>query len=799
MTTIIIRKNIRKWIMKTNFLTLSIRTGLILSMTTAGLAIAQDAAPTDAGPDDIERIIVTGQKIARTLQETTTSVAVITSAQIEELNITNFKDTLDFTANAASKSWGGFSIRGIDGQNVSGGGNSYLASVYVDGVSIPRSLISAGGFSTWDAAQVEILRGPQSTLQGRNSLAGAVVMNTVTPTDEWQTKYRLSLGQKGQQEAALATGGGIIEDQLAFRFSAEKKDIDGFNQNTTRDETSDYREDALYRLKFLLTPSQLPDLSIQLGVMHATNTRGTPSIDTPDAGSPFEQRVLTNNDLKESFYTVDMVSLVAEYNINDRWDFTAATAYSDVDNGYDWDSDDTAQPIGQRVWDQTSTTFSQELRLTFDYDQFQGIVGAYYTEEKVAGNSVGIALYSLSDVGLTSGFLQASYGLDAATADLVIGQYAAFDPARTESSTSTFSKVTSFALFTDFAYQFNNQWELYGGLRWDHEKQENAGDTSIRITNADLMPDPASYLNTPYAAIAPLISGINILIGGIANNANGAEPLVDASFNTLLPKLGLSYHWSDDLTTSFTMQKGYRSGGVGTNIARAETYQYDAEYTNNYEFSIRSAWLESALTVNANFFFIDWKDQQVTVQLSQITFDSVTKNAGKSTVSGFELDVNYHINDEIKFYSSLGQAKSKFTDFIVEVPNGSDTTIYDLAGRSFSDSPQWTANIGVTYSDDDGFFADINANCANGAPEYVNPYTQGEPEKNPDGTPNFEFDPQSDGRTLINMQLGYQWENVGVYLIARNVFDRQYIESNGSEFMTLGQPRQVSLSLRGEF
>ncbi|NQZ27274.1 MAG: Plug domain-containing protein [Colwellia sp.] len=113
----------------------AISAGLLLSAT---VSANTDTQQVDEQEQQIERIIVTGQKFARTLQETTTSVAVVTAQDIEQQNITSFYDALTITANTHATADGSFSIRGINGTNVSGGGNSYLASVYVDGASLPR-------------------------------------------------------------------------------------------------------------------------------------------------------------------------------------------------------------------------------------------------------------------------------------------------------------------------------------------------------------------------------------------------------------------------------------------------------------------------------------------------------------------------------------------------------------------------------------------------------------------------------------------------------------------------------------
>ncbi|WP_057830027.1 TonB-dependent receptor [Colwellia sp. TT2012] len=773
--------------MKLSLVASAISTGLLFSATVNANTDTEQAVVQE---QQIERIIVTGQKIARTLQETTTSVAVITSKQFEQQNITNFNDALSFTANAYATPSNGFSIRGINGQNVSGGGNSYLASVYVDGAALPRQMIIGGGFSTWDAQQVEILRGPQSTLQGRNALAGAVILNTKKPTDEWQGIYRLQGGAYGEKEAAIAFGGGIIEDQLAFRFSGEHKEIDGFNTNITRNETSDFNQDDLYRLKVLLTPDAIPDLEVQLSYTHAKNTRGTSGVYQAETGSTYEQRYTNNNDKQEQFYDADLITLAVDYQLNDEWSFTGVTAYSAVNSGYDWDGDNTPEDLGTRLYQADVDSLSQELRFNFDYENLQGIIGAFYSNEEIHTDLSGTSYTRLASIGLDSGFLQRNYGLDAGTADLVISQYSAFDPVSYLNTSTTESEVTSYAFFTDFVYQVSEQWDIYAGLRWDHEQQQNAGSTNLSLLNSQLMPDPASYQGTPYQGLIPLVTGLNAYILGTVQQASNTSPLVDADFNTLLPKIGASYHWSEDLTTSFTFQKGYRSGGVGTNDARAESFQYDAEYTDNYELSLRSSWLEGALIANANIFYLDWQDQQVVAQLSENTFDTETSNAAKSTVKGFEVEVNYQLNNQLKFYSALGQAKSEFTDYILEIPGEGSI---DLSGRSFANSPEWTATLGGTYVADNGFFADVNANYASDSLADVNPYARGLTEEDPN------FDLHNDSRTLVNMQLGYEWQSVGVYLIGKNIFDDEYIATRQSHYITLGKPRQISVSVRGSF
>lgn len=780
------------------------RTKLALAIALVGssalAAHAESVASAESGAEP-EEVIVTGLKLGRSLQDTPTSVAVVDAVQIEEKNITSFDDSLNETANAHPTPYGGFSIRGIDGFNVSGGGNSYLASVYVDGAALPRRMINGGGFSTWDAQQIEILRGPQSTLQGRNALAGAVIMSTEKPTYDWAGKYRLQLGDYGQQEAAIAAGGALIDNELAVRISGEVKEIDGFNENVTRKSSEDYRDDETYRLKFLWQPESLPDFYAQLSLTHATNIYGNTGIEMREGDDPFANRKTYNDQKREQFVEADTRVLELSYALNDQWNISSFTTSTHVDSGYTWDSDyipATGSSFGDNAgnilnYAVTEKEFSEELRLTFTSESLTGVIGAYYFKADNNNSTNGLNSYELNALGLTGAMLQANYGLDASTANLVMAQYASFDPARTQAVSNAEQQVTSYALFADATWSLNDVWDIYGGFRIDHESQENNSSASYTILNADKLPNPANYLGTPYEGVVPLISGINNLIFGIAQNASSPARPIDAEFTTFLPKLGSSFHFNDDLMLSFTLQKGYRSGGVGLNAAKSTIHEYDAEYTYNYEASLRSVWLDGKLVANANLFYVDWRDQQVLVQLSSNTFDTETKNAGKSNVKGFELELEYETTKDIKIYGSVGQAKSEFTDFIVTVPGNTADTVYRLDGRSFAGSPEWTSSLGATYKNTQGLFANLNINYASDSYRDVNPYSYGL-SKGDSG-----FDLKNDARTLVNMQIGYEWERMGIYLIGRNIFDKEYISAAHLRTPALGAPRQLALSLRGSF
>jgi len=785
--------------MKIHYLTLALRTSFLIPLSVASHQLYAQQ-PDDPLNKDIEKIMVTGQKIKRSLQETTSSVAVLTSDVLEKQQINTFTDALVRTANTHASD-AGFSIRGIDGFNVSGGGNSYLASVYIDGAPLPSTLIRHGAFSTWDAKQIEILRGPQSTLQGRNALAGAVILNTQEASFERDGKYKLTLGSNGQQEAGIAMGGGLIDDELAFRFSAEEKRYDGALINTFNNTKADFHDEHTYRLKILYTPQHAKNFNAQLSLMNAEQHFGDNSLAINGGSNPFKNRVTTFNDQREQFTDTDLVALNLNYQMSDAISFASYTTYSDVANNFNWDSD-YPQGFGNipivdsgslLSFNKQEDTLTQEFRFNVAYENFSSVVGAYYFKGRPDELSSGYNNYALANLGLTSSALQRQFNLPADIADLVISQYAAFNPAKTEISTQKNSAVTSYALFADGVWHLNEQWDLLAGIRFDREQQEYASDAKYRILNQDKMPHPNQYVGTPYAPIAPLIAGINSLLIGLADNASQTAPLNDASFNTVLPKIGASYQFSDDVTSTFTYQKGYRSGGVGINQARSQVFEYDPEYTDNYEFSVRSTWLDGKLTANANLFYLDWKDQQVATQLSENTFDVQTYNVGKSKVQGFELELNYLFNHNLKTYAAIGQSETEFTHFKIVTSNrGGGTTEFDLSGRQFP-APKNTHTLGFTYQGDAGLFADLNLSYASSAPNTTNPYID-------DLKPDHPFfDLHNNARTLVNAQVGYEWDTVGIYLVGKNLLDEEYFASNRVRNPTLGKTREFALTVRGIF
>ncbi len=181
-----------------------LRPTLLTLAVLAALPAAAQQAPTAATATDLDKVTVKGEKTDRSLQDTASSVAVTTSARIEQENLLSLSDLINRTPNVTPM-YGqrGFTIRGIADES---GAPNPLATIYLDGAALPSQASDSLPTDLWDLSQVEIFRGPQSTIQGQNALAGAIVMRSEDPTMDWSGRARVLLSDPSDKRYAVAGG-----------------------------------------------------------------------------------------------------------------------------------------------------------------------------------------------------------------------------------------------------------------------------------------------------------------------------------------------------------------------------------------------------------------------------------------------------------------------------------------------------------------------------------------------------------------------------------------------------------------
>jgi outer membrane receptor protein involved in Fe transport len=709
----------------------------------AAQTVAPPAAPVTHDADEIiplERLVVTGEKLERTLQQTQTSVAAYTAADIELANASTIADIFDRTANLSDNNYS-FSIRGIPSSGFGSlGDGSDLATLMVDNVALDSRMYEAGVFDTWDISQIEILRGPQSASQGRNSLAGAIVGRTRTPSFQWDARARASRASENTSQLAAAAGGPVIPDWLAFRVSIDRLATDGSITNATQNRDDwDSRDITTFRGKLLLQPASWKGFSALAGYSHTRADNGSPSYvyafsaDNPWAELKKRQAFedAPHNDLSFS----QTASLEINRQFDNGWLLTAITSWYDYDDEGMRDSDSSPVPIGvsYRTYDHDS--IAQEARLLMKGETWKLLAGLYGSAIDKRWNVSGDMPY----------YLAPSF-------------YAVY-----YSDVRTHNKVQNMAGFLNGEWSPTAKWTFSASLRHDYEKADNSTDQAVALVQGT--GDPA----------------IDAYLQAVIDNANNGSS-GSSSIGVLLPSASATYNWTPDVSTGLSITRGCRSGGVSVNLARGQAVPFDPEYTWNHELSLRSQWLDKTLFVNANIYYIDWKDQQVGVTLSDTLFDTQTANAGKSSLYGGEIELREKITAQWTLWQTIGYSHTRFDDF---VDGGSDYT-----GNEFPFAPEWTLGAGASWQHPTGWFATTNFNYISSA--------QSDARNRPDL--------KLGDRHLLSAKAGYAARNWSVYAFGGNLLDDFYMTSRWGDSSsgytsagTVGAPRTVGIAFEARY
>ncbi len=691
----------------------SIIKGVCCSVTVLLQTNALADTHNNTGDIVLDPVLVTGQKIERTQMETVSSVNIIDSDQLESSTRSDdLYEIIDMVPNVTNT--GGFNslaIRGIANSGPTAVNNGAgTIGIFVDNSLLTARSIQKNALTTWDLESVEVLRGPQSTTTGRNSLAGQIILHTKDPEFTSNGKAKVAFGQKGTlQTAVMQTG--PITDKLAYRLTADYQHTDGFIKNDILDDDDFNRNSTKnFRLKFLYLLDNEGELLLNLS-HNNFREHGDETVDSNLSG-----RTSRLNYPSRWETDADSMSLTYTQPITDQLTFQSNTGYVTGDFSRTSDFDGSSNPSTVDFFGLTIPTdtailsqqtdeynFNQEFLLNYNTDRIRSVAGLYFAKGEL-------------DDGYTSSNVYIDFG---------------GTPLLLNDMTDPDEEFTTYAIFGDIDYKLTNKFTLMAGLRANKEDRKSSviSDTQRAMS---------------YGAFDATIDGLLASEG-----LSGTQSAEQDSF-VLLPKLGFNYMWSNSLSTGFVVQKGYRPGGVSVNPIRGVAQEFDDESTVNYEASLRAV-VNERLRINANVFFTDWKDQQVAVSSAGAIspLDFVIENAGESHLYGFEVESTLIVNKNWDMSAGVGYSKTEFDDFSV---NGND-----YSGQEFQFSRNWTANLASTYRFDSGWFAHGNITYASeGAASTTTPGTE------------------LDDYRLVNVKLGYEQQKWGVYLYADNVFDEEY-------------------------
>ena len=737
-------------------------------------AFAQTAADISA-ERQIETITVRGEKTDRSIQDTTSSVAVTTALKIEQENLQSLDDILNRTANVSAMYGSrGFTIRGIADE---AGASNPLATIYLDGAALPSQIADAGPTDLWDIAQVEVMRGPQSTIQGENALAGAIVMRSADPTMDWAAKARVQFSDPSDRRIAFAGGGPLIEDELAFRVALEKRDFDGYVHNITRNEPEDAVDALSARIKLLWTPKALPGFSARL--THLRDDSEGPYMyvySAIDQDDYYNNRINRSDAESKTDIVTDVTTLELDYQLNDIWSVSATTAKTRSDAFRSYDNDQTEQNLAYGLTDGVFDTLSQELRLHYSGDNLRALAGLYWSRREM--DSMTSTLTNVvTPLSTIAAVLQGS-GLDATTAQQLAALYGQALPViPVDYNNISPTQSENLAAFFDLEYQLSAQWTLLAGARFDTEQYDYQSETTAVF--AGTLPDPANF-GAPGSALYAAFSGINNAVLGMVNDAASSVPASSRDFNAFLPKLGARWQYSTEQSLAFTVQRGYRSGGSSYNIARGEVFGYEPEFTTNYELAWRSNWPDQNLTINSNLYYIDWTDKQVIANFGINSFDSHTVNAGKSHLYGAEFELRQRINNQLDWYGSYAYSKTQYDEFDAIA----GAMISNFSGQPFAYAPRHTAALGANWYLADNWALNLNSNFRSKV-----------------STGPRDSTLWLSSRALFNARLSYDSTNWSAYLFVNNIFDKGYTQYHwaGEQVAIFGAPRVVGAGLQWQW
>jgi len=674
--------------------------GLLLTLTVPLEARSQESSDSkpSAKPGQVEQIIVTARKKAELLEDTPVSVTALTADALEAYQITNVAQIGQITPNltfdtsaplTGSNSSSSIYIRGI-------GSSEFALStdpgvgVYVDGVYLARSL--GGVLDVVDAERIEVLRGPQGTLFGRNTIGGAINIISKRPEAELGGQAKVTVGTD-----SLTRWQGTLNlpmsETLLSRISFMRTRQDGYVSNrfgSFSDAGDENSWSARGTLQWLVSDSI--SLTINTDV---TREREKPApnvlvdfteqgpLGAPGAGRSFvgifndiqglmgacpNSSDLSNpacfnaQNLNGPFATsggfvsdrdpvngaaskplepdsdLDIwgTSATLDWELSQNLTLRSISAYRRLDSFFVLDIDHTTVPILDTVNDFAQDQTSQELQLlgkAMD-DRLDYTIGAYYFQENGDHKDV----VSFLPGAILSGGKFDNRGI------------------------ATFGQMT---------YAFTDQLQVTAGLRYNYEKK--IFDVQRQQALTDVLPPPGSP--------DPIIpAGLPLVLS--ENKATNRDRAVT-------PHLSVSYFWNDDIMTYASYSEGFKGGGFQQRIfpPRATVPKFDNETARVFEIGAKTTLFDSRLRLSGAMFFTDYEDLQIAVAEG---IAPILANAGEAQIRGFEVEGLLRATPELTLAFGLGYTDAQYSE-IDSLGTGVDRS------NEFTNTPDWSASAALSY------------------------------------------------------------------------------------------------------
>jgi iron complex outermembrane receptor protein len=662
---------------------------IVMGLAAPGTSVAQEGRQAGA----LEEVVVTARKREESLQDTPIAISAFSAAALERQQIGSTEDLDQIAPNLQFASYGPLTgnnsaaqvyIRGI-GQSDGSSGVDPGVGLYIDDVYMGRSV--GGVLDFRDIANVQILRGPQGTLFGRNTIGGAVLLTTTLPGEEFGGTARVGFGDDNLYEGFVAVDVPIA-DRLAARFSVGARQRDGYvtrvfdgldlgNEDTYTVQSSlnwrpndsitltlrgDYTKEDEHGSPFVfaaINESQVFPAAISTGAGCPGATFPPPSVpqDIVDPrcanDATWDLGKYRNGGNAPARSTLENwgVSGTLRWELSDTFSLKSITAYRELDWSGSRDADNTGLLVLHTDYSSSGDQFSQELQALVETERLRGVIGAFYFEESV--DDLLLVPFAAPPPLVASGAVPGSLDYQRALID-----------------------NDNFALFTQWTFDVTDALSLTAGVRYTEETKgiEIISFTVTPLTAPLVIP---STLNTPLVA-GP---GLNIIPRPFENK-----------YESTTGSASIQYRWNESVMTYLSWSQGFKSGGFNQryNLAPPDNLPvaFDEEKAETIEFGIKTE-IGANLRVNAAVFTTDYDDMQLTYRLGIVP---LLFNAGKSTIEGAEVELTYAPGGLI-VEASAGYLDNEF-DEIAVVP-GTTQTVGPENTLPFA--PEWQANLGVGY------------------------------------------------------------------------------------------------------
>lgn len=613
-------------------------------MTTCAFPVAsfaqdgQNVAPAAQASSDgmaagVGDIVVTANRRNESIQKVGSSVMAFSGEQLENLRVDSAGDLAGLTPNVSfKKQWGSkgnaslFYVRGI-GQADFNEGSESPTTVYIDDFYILSS--SAVDFQTDDIATAEVLRGPQGTLFGRNSTAGAVVMHTNQPTYELEGNAKASIGSHDTTGLSGALNIPIVPDRLAIRFSATRETSGATTKNLydgPGEGANDTHDGNFLAARAIVRWDPTDNLSIrykyQYGLSKGRNggdssepmlqIAGT-TIIKPDGTDGFgynprqagqTSTTVFSDGINDFRNKVQNHLLTISYDLTDRFNITSVTGYLKQFKFTLEECDGTPRTICAAYQTNNQKYWTQELRASLDLDNARLTFGGYYLHQKYANQWT---LPILSGTGTAQGHQTIQPG---------------DTPGGLVQYTPNTSKVKSYSFFGNLSYDITDKLTVSAGLRWNNETRDFHEVEGLFTHD---YPDTGlfTFNGNTFGILALDAAGMRDLI---ANHLTGVadpigDPVVDYSdrFKTSFVnyQIGVDYKLSSDALLYASFKRGVKSGGFNNGLVNFSVYDLGAipfknEVNNAYEMGLKWQSSDRRIRINPGFFYYDYKNFQAT-------------------------------------------------------------------------------------------------------------------------------------------------------------------------------------------